>query len=328
MAGEFLSSGSALATAGRRRLIERHPLRVIAICVAALLLGTPVPPPLAPVQERALVPLQGRLTVNGVVPTDLPDGLRPIAPAAAIALNAIFPPGPNAGPPAVAFRLMPQRSEDYQNALNCLAMAVYYEAATESREGQRAVAQVVLNRVRHPAFPNTVCGVVFQGSQRRTGCQFTFTCDGSRMRMPSVSGWARAREVAAGALAGDVYEEVGLATHYHANYVLPYWASSLIKSAQVGTHIFYRWSGTAGTRSAFQQSWAGTEPGIPAFRPPQAGTSAVLASGSVPVAAAAGAIETPTSNVSPPIEAPRLRADERRGGLIADERRGQLLIDR
>jgi spore germination cell wall hydrolase CwlJ-like protein len=142
-------------------------------------------------------------------------------------------------------------------ALDCLTSAVYYEAASESEAGQRAVAQVVLNRVRHPAFPASVCGVVYQGSERHSGCQFSFTCDGSLNRKPETSGWARAKRVASLALAGRVEPTVGMATHYHANYVLPYWAPKLAKIVVVGNHIFYRWRGYWGTRAAFTQNYAG-----------------------------------------------------------------------
>ena len=103
--------------------------------------------------------------------------------------------------------------------------------------------QTVLNRVRHPAFPATVCGVVFQGSERSTGCQFTFTCDGALARQPSAAAWARARALAEQALDGAVDERVGNATHYHTDWVVPYWRTSLDKIAQVETHIFDRWRG-------------------------------------------------------------------------------------
>ncbi|MFN5901342.1 MAG: cell wall hydrolase, partial [Novosphingobium sp.] len=83
-----------------------------------------------------------------------------------------------AGPIARAMRV-DNSGVDRSRALQCLAAAVYYEARSESDVGQRAVAQVVLNRVAHPSYPNTVCGVVYQGSERTTGCQFSFTCDGS-----------------------------------------------------------------------------------------------------------------------------------------------------
>ncbi len=140
-----------------------------------------------------------------------------------------------------------------RNATDCLTSAIYYEAGNESSQGKRAVAQVILNRVRHPAYPKTLCGVVYQGSERRTGCQFTFTCDGSLARRPARDPWEQARMIAIGAISGAVEPSVGMATHYHANYVLPYWASSLDKVSQIGTHIFYRWKGAWGRRKAFSQ---------------------------------------------------------------------------
>ncbi|WP_233453878.1 cell wall hydrolase [Tsuneonella flava] len=145
-------------------------------------------------------------------------------------------------------------------ALRCLSMAVYYEAANESTDGQRAVAQVVLNRVAHPSYPDSVCGVVFQGSERQTGCQFTFTCDGSLDRKPMTVKWNRATAVAQAALSGYVYRPIGLATHYHATYVLPYWASSLDNVGTIGLHTFYRWRGAAGRLAAFSDVYRGGEP--------------------------------------------------------------------
>lgn len=149
---------------------------------------------------------------------------------------------------------------DETRALACLTQAIYYEAASESDAGQRAVAQVVLNRVSHPAYPNTVCGVVYQGSERRTGCQFTFTCDGSLARKPSRFAWDRAHAVAQAALAGSVYAPVGLATHYHTIQVNPYWAPSLNRLTTIGAHIFYSWRGTAGRAAAFTDRYLGNEP--------------------------------------------------------------------
>ena len=146
-------------------------------------------------------------------------------------------------------------------ALDCLATAIYYEARSESEEGQRAVAQVVLNRVRHPAFPSSVCGVVYQGAQRRTGCQFSFTCDGSMAQRPRGAAWGRAQRIAAAALSGDVYAPVGTATHYHTTAILPYWAPSLTRSAVIGAHVFYRWKGAQGRSSAFRQAYSGSEGG-------------------------------------------------------------------
>jgi hypothetical protein len=148
---------------------------------------------------------------------------------------------------------------DRARALNCLTQAVYYEAAREPELGQEAVAQVVLNRVRHPAYPKSVCGVVYQGAARATGCQFTFTCDGSMRFAPQPALWRRAQDVATRALAGYVDKQVGSATHYHAQYVAPYWAPTLVKMTQVGQHIFYRWTGPWGEPPAFTGRYAGGE---------------------------------------------------------------------
>ena len=164
-----------------------------------------------------------------------------------------------AGAAAQAFR-QAGSGLDKARALQCLSMAVYYEAASESYAGQQAVAQVVLNRVAHPAYPASICGVVFQGSERSTGCQFSFTCDGSLARKPSRRAWAVAQSVALGALAGEVYKPIGLATHYHTNYVNPYWAASLDFIGSIGAHRFYRWKGGAGTAGAFTDAYAGSEP--------------------------------------------------------------------
>jgi hypothetical protein len=146
-------------------------------------------------------------------------------------------------------------------SLECLTLAVYHEARSEAEDGQRAVAQVVLNRVRHPAFPNSVCGVVFQGSTRRTGCQFSFTCDGSLGGGREPGAWGRARSIALDALSGSVFAPVGHATHYHTTAILPWWAPSLTRAVTVGAHVFYRWRGEWGHPLAFRQAYAGREPG-------------------------------------------------------------------
>jgi hypothetical protein len=185
--------------------------------------------------------------------------LRDIAPEAALALNARIPLTTDPSPAALPFSLGKASVASRSNALECLTSALYYEAGRESDDGQRAVAQVILNRVRHPAYPSSVCGIVFQGSTRVTGCQFTFTCDGSMASVPMASEWRRARAIAWAALNGTVYRPVGQATHYHANYVLPYWASSLVKTHVEGPHIFYRWSGSWGRPAAFSQSYAAKE---------------------------------------------------------------------
>jgi hypothetical protein len=128
-------------------------------------------------------------------------------------------------------------------AIDCLAKAIAYEAGNEPLAGRQAVAQVILNRVSHRAYPKTVCGVVYQGSGRRTGCQFTFTCDGSLQRSLSRRTWDAALAVAQQALAGQLPATVGAATHYHANYVSPRWAPTLIRVGVIGAHIFYQMPG-------------------------------------------------------------------------------------
>jgi hypothetical protein len=176
----------------------------------------------------------------------------------------------NAATPGLAGLLVPARpfvfraatGDDRSRALRCLTQAVYYEAALESDEGQAAVAQVVLNRVRDRNYANTVCGVVFEGAERLTGCQFSFTCDGALARMPVAWSWTRSRAAAERALDGHVATRVGTATHYHADYVHPWWAPTLNKLTQVGSHIFYRWKGASGEAAAFSQIYAGREPKI------------------------------------------------------------------
>lgn len=144
-------------------------------------------------------------------------------------------------------------------AADCLAAAVLYEAGDDA-DGQRSVAQVVINRARHPAFPKSICGVVFQGSERSTGCQFTFTCDGALHRRYREAAWVRARGIAIDALNGAVDGRVGLATHYHTDWVRPYWSPSLEKLAKVGTHLFFRWPGYWGRPSAYHGQGDGQEP--------------------------------------------------------------------
>ena len=148
---------------------------------------------------------------------------------------------------------------DRARALQCLTTAIYYEAGNEPDAGQRAVAQVVLNRVRHPAFPASVCGVVFQGSDRPV-CQFSFACDGAMARVPVPSVWLRSRRVAARALSGDVFAPVGLATHYHTYAVTPSWNRTLVMTGVFGAHFFHRWKGWWGTPAAFTDRYIGMEP--------------------------------------------------------------------
>lgn len=177
-------------------------------------------------------------------------------------LNAAVPVVSGALRPIPAFRFTPASDGDRSRALRCLTQAIYYEAALEPRRGQEAVAQVILNRVRDPNFPASVCGVVYQGAERTTGCQFSFTCDGSLARGPVAWAWRQAEDVARQALGGYTAHWVGTATHYHADYVRPWWSPTVTKVNQVGAHIFYRWTGRAGDTPAFSQRYSGREPVI------------------------------------------------------------------
>jgi spore germination cell wall hydrolase CwlJ-like protein len=183
---------------------------------------------------------------------------RLIQPRAEAVIDWTAAPDPNQVQP---FILHASSAAERATALKCLAEAVYYEAGFQPQEGQRAVAQVVLNRVRDRNFPDSVCGVVYEGAGRRTGCQFTFVCDGSLTRRPpSAEQLAKARIIAEQAIDGYVVAEVGTATHYHTDYVDPYWRESLREVAKVGDHIFYSWPGKAGQPAALSAArYAGGE---------------------------------------------------------------------
>ena len=155
-----------------------------------------------------------------------------------------------ANPAAQPFRL--GSALDQSRDLDCLTKAAYYEARGEGVDGMKAVAQVVLNRARHPAFPNTVCAVVYQGSNRSTGCQFSFTCNGAMRGAVNRAAWNRARDVASKALSGQVYAAVGNATHFHTTGVAPAWRNSLVRVGQVGDHLFYRFGGRSGSSESFR----------------------------------------------------------------------------
>ena len=229
---------------------------LVAACVAGWILYDRSTANAAKSRSTAKVSIE-KGTVNLNLPP--PDLLRSITPEEAIVENSKREFSARPDTAAAAF-LLKTDPTSRSRAVECLTQAVYYEAASEGADGERAVAQVILNRMRHPAYPSTVCGVVYQGSEKPTGCQFTFTCDGSLARLPVPSLWKQARQVAEQALAGKVFAPVGHATHYHADFVLPYWADSLDKSVQLGRHIFYRLKGGLGASSAFRQRYGGVEP--------------------------------------------------------------------
>ena len=245
----FKALGEALRWRGRE----------IGCCAALLVTASCVPLQAAPApvdtlaEVKKIQPAQPPLTE--------PAALRDVAPTEASRINDSIPISAEFNPRAPSTVFRAASPGDQFRSLQCLAEAIYYEARSESEDGQRAVAQVVLNRVRHPAWPGTVCGVVYQGPLRAGGgCQFTFTCDGALLRMPYGADWARARRIAAEALAGYVFAPVGLATNYHTHQVLPDWAFRLPKTTVIGNHIFYRLPGAWGGASAFSQAYRGREP--------------------------------------------------------------------
>ncbi len=122
----------------------------------------------------------------------------------------------------------------------CLTQAVYFEARSEPLEGQLAVAQVVLNRVKAANYPGSICGVVFQNEHIRNRCQFSFACDGLSDNPYNPESWEIARRVSYIALSGHWDDITKSATHYHAYYVSPGWASRLEETGTFGSHIFYR----------------------------------------------------------------------------------------
>lgn len=243
---------------------------------------------LAPVPTNA--PAERPADPAALLPIDafLPQQKLDLAPDVARARNHALPFYRGFSPPAPPFDAAWLPPAELERETDCLAAAIYYEAATEPVAGQRAVAQVVLNRLRHPRFPKRICDVVYQGAERRTGCQFTFTCDGSLARAPVLRRWLIAKAIANAALHGAVSAPVGQSTHYHASYVFARWAPELRKIAMIGTHIFY----------APHQAYGGFIFGAPRPAEPLPPVLPAIM-GSLPVDTAAAA---PPAKTDPPVE--------------------------
>ena len=201
----------------------------------------------------------------GAITARLPDGATPSVPRAAALASAtpapvepeivamphmLLPSGKsiaNASYPAGAPQFVAR--PDYASLIDpdhmereqkCLAEAIYFEARSEPEEGQAAVAQVILNRVKSGLYPTNVCSVVYQNRNRYLGCQFSFACEGKSLRITEPEPWHVAVRIAKEVTEGRTYlSGVGGATHYHANYVKPGWSSRLKKMEKIGTHIFY-----------------------------------------------------------------------------------------
>jgi spore germination cell wall hydrolase CwlJ-like protein len=314
---------------------------------------------IAPVrQTTALIDKRAAPVIDQISGEPAVFQFRPVGADAAIEMNAAIPTFNGDLPPAARFNGVWTTSQDQTRALDCLTAAIYYEAATESAQGQRAVAQVVINRVRDPNYPKSICGVVFQGSQRKTGCQFSFTCDGSLARQPSAPLWQRLRALAWAAMNGQVEPSVGNATHYHTIWVVPYWQSGLQKLGVVGSHIFYTWLGGAArsARTGSDQILAEQVPlpsveqatplpplgGLPPMPAPNDPGFSRLANGSLPPGSVSPGLGTVGmgSGLQPPAAAPDgsetvsapqpipespIAADRSKGQLNADAERGSLI---
>ncbi len=237
----------------RARLL-RIPLAAIVVA-GALGASSFVPPERA---ATAAVPVSDTVRRQIAIMSTGADQAIVVSGDSAVERNALIPTSSLPVGRLPGFTEIAKDSAGYANALKCMTQAIYYEAANEPESGKRAVAQVVINRLRHPAYPNSVCGVVYEGANAPV-CQFSFTCDGSLLRAPMARQWSESRRIAAAALAGSVEPEVGTATNYHADYVVPRWAFTLGKLAQIGRHIFYRLPGRVGSASAFGDHWAGVE---------------------------------------------------------------------
>jgi Cell Wall Hydrolase len=184
--------------------------------------------------------LRGSIGSSGAL---LNASFSPFAPTLDV---AAFTPSPeeiayHPSPEGLNFRYKGESQAEFEEReRRCLATAIYFEARGEPVRGQVAVAQVILNRVRSPLFPETICGVVYQG-QTQKGCQFSFACDGKTDMPRNDAQWALAQDIARQITTGELWlPEVGYSTFYHANYVNPGWAGSMNKIDKIGRHIFYK----------------------------------------------------------------------------------------
>ncbi|MBX9746693.1 MAG: cell wall hydrolase [Hyphomonadaceae bacterium] len=182
------------------------------------------------------------------------------ADARALMLDAVL-----RGPSAPAEPSAPTEPQIDARQHACLSQAIYYEARGETQQGQIAVAEVIINRTRSRAYPSTICGVVYQGSHRSTGCQFTFTCDGSLGQRPRGRAWDRAQRIATAVMLGYNRPLTGGATHYHTIEVNPVWNSGLVPTTRIGVHQFYRFPNRA-ERAHYQEALARRRGALPSRR--------------------------------------------------------------
>ena len=236
-------------------LVRRWELVIVALLAAALVSIAAGGLFRSPAARAELVPPAKAAALIAATSGDQASLVQAVGAKAEL-INAAMPFSRAPVQAARAFILPAGETLDQRRAVLCLTQAIYYEAGYEPIDGRRAVAQVILNRMRHPAFPKSVCGVVYQRNSTPV-CQFSFVCDGSLDRRPEAAAWKVAEAIARAALAGYVEQAVGSATHYHADYVAPRWAPLLTKITKLGAHIFYRWPGSWGQPAAFSGRYIG-----------------------------------------------------------------------
>jgi spore germination cell wall hydrolase CwlJ-like protein len=239
--GSLLPEGESFATINMKTLRSQTVIIEGKGDLGNLDLVAPVPAPIAKPKPTVKV---AKLDKNvNIVPASI-DLKNPDEPAVAVKRLAVNPVLPNTAKSfkmgtAEKQKVVAQRRVRLAEE-NCLARAIYFEARSETDMGQLAVAKVILNRVKSPSFPKSICGVVYQGSGVRNSCQFSFACDGQPDDVKQPSAWAHAKTIAQRAIAGDpAVAMMGSATNYHADYVKPKWAKTMRRLTKIGRHIFY-----------------------------------------------------------------------------------------
>jgi spore germination cell wall hydrolase CwlJ-like protein len=193
-------------------------------------------PPIPPFSDGATpaMPLAAALNSSTPIPSD---ALVLAGPAKLAAPTTVAAKTDAAGKPNYSSLIDPK---DAGRQMRCLAEAIYFESRSEPENGQAAVAQVVLNRVRSGIFPTDVCGVVYQDRNRPFACQFSFACEGKSLRIEEPGAWAVATRISQEVVTGANFNpKVAEALNYHANYVSPFWISYLKRVDRIGAHIFY-----------------------------------------------------------------------------------------